>query len=78
MTSKKASLELPAKIFGIGMPTRAQLVIDARNVVITFVVAAYGTWQLGGHQTTRSAVVAATIAGGLAVVSLIKSYLTTI
>ena len=72
----KATLELPTKIFNVGLPTRTQIITDVRNIVIAFVTAAYATWQLGGHQFTRGAVVGATIAGGLAVVSLVKSYLT--
>lgn len=75
MSKQTVSLD---KVFNISMPSRSQLVKDARNIVITFVTAAYATWQLGGHQVNRSAVVAATVAGGLAVVSLVKSYLTTL
>ena len=64
--------------FKVSKPTNQQIVHDVERVVGVFLVAAYSTWTLNGHQLNRAAVISATVAGATAVYGLVKSSLTTL
>jgi hypothetical protein len=62
----------------ISTPTQAQLKHDAYLVVVAFVATALSVWQAQPDSFSKSAAIAAVTAGVAAVVTVVKSILTTV
>jgi hypothetical protein len=63
-------------VFKLSTPTKDQIIHDSERVVAVFLVSAFAVWTQNGSQFTKAAVVGALAAGGTAVYSLVKSFIT--
>lgn len=65
-------------MFKLSKPTRKQVIDSAERVVLVFVVASVGAWQLQPDHFSKAAVVAAGAVGLTAVYQAVKSLTTSL
>ena len=70
-------MKLPSFI-NISKPTKAQIQHDVYLVVVAFITAGFASWQYQPNKLSKAAVVAAIGAGVAAVVTVVKSIITTL
>jgi len=66
------------KNINISTPTKQQLKHDAWVIFVAFVSAALLSWQTNSFKLTKDAAIAASVAGVAAVITVLKSIVTTV